>query len=110
MLFTVRFVPAGVSTWMGGSDSHQSTIADAGATPANESAAAITPAAGRILTSLISSLRVEPVADATDGVDESPITRRLELLADPRHMHLERVRFGAGILRPDRLGELGIGD
>src|SRR5713226_8397980 len=109
MLFTVRFAPAGVTTWIGGSESHQSTIADAGATPANESAAAITAAAGRILKSLISSLRVEPVTDATNGVDESPLTRRLQLLANARHVHLERVRFGAGILRPHGFAELGVG-
>src|SRR5712692_8516474 len=83
MLFPVMFAPAGVTTWMGGSESHQSTIADAGATPANERAAAITAAAGRILKSLISSLRVEPVTDATNGVDEAPL---------PRHSSFWRMR------------------
>src|SRR6266446_590546 len=108
MLFTVRIVPAGVSTWMGGSDSHQSTIAEAGAAPANENAAAIT-AAGRILVSFISVLRVESVTDATNGVDKSPLAPRLQLLANARHVHLERVRFGTGILRPDRFRQLGVG-
>src|SRR5229473_4992691 len=108
MLLTKRFAPAGVTTWMGGSDSHQSTIAEAGAAPAKANAAATT-AAGRILVSFISVLRVEPVTDASNGVDKSPLAPRLQLLANARHVHLERVRFGTGVLRPNRLRQLGIG-
>ena len=56
-------------------------LAEAVASPAIRSAAAIV-AAGTILVSLISVLRIEPVTDPTNGVYEPWLTPSLQLLTD----------------------------
>src|SRR5207245_11735370 len=94
---------------MGGSYMQNTTCAEAVTSPANDSIAAIMTA-GKILLSFISVLRSEPVTDPTNGVYEPWLTPSLQLLSNARDMHLERVRFRTGVLRPDRFRELGVCD
>src|SRR6202162_2502005 len=54
--------------------------------------------------------RDEPVTDATNSLDQARLATALELLPDPRYVHLERVRFRARRHRPDRLRQLLVRD
>src|SRR6266849_2274275 len=94
---------------MGGSYMQNTTCAEAVTSPANDKVAAIITA-GKILLSLISVLRGEPVTDPTNGVYEPWLTPCLQLLSNARDMHLERVRLRAGVLCPDRFRQLCICD
>ena len=52
----------------------------------------------------------EPVTDSTDRLDQASLASALELLPDPRNVHLERVGFRAGGHRPHRFRQLLVRD
>src|SRR5206468_8818791 len=112
LVFTVTLAPLSVSTWTGGSDVHQAMLAEAEPAPPITSApdARMPAIKVRAFIATCPLLRAESVSESTHRVNQPRTAVLLELLPDPRDVHLERVGLRTRRDRPHSLRQLGVCD